>query len=95
MENARHDRSQEQASEGGITAQLHGLLPLPCACKDPSHDEDDVCGGGDEVYLQNEVPPSVPVTKWRSVEKVDVAGAEDDDIEDLGEEGNACGDGRC
>lgn len=94
VEDAGHDRSQNQASESGIPAQFHSLLPLPCASKDAGHDEDDVRGGGDEVDLEDEVPPSVPVAEWRCVEKIDVTRAEDDDIEDLGKEGNTCGRGQ-
>ena len=88
-EDPRRKRCEGEAGAQRVHGQLHSLFALAGARKHAGHDEDDVSGGGDEVDFEAEVPPDVPVGVEAGPEEVDIAGAEDDEVEELGEEGDA------
>ena len=92
----QHDegREEQRAGEAG-GAKASSSLALEGAGVDAQHDEDDVDGGGDVEDLEEEVPDAdeavlLVVVEGVRVEEVYVAGAKDDGVQRLRDQGNAC-----
>ena len=78
-------RRQNNRSSQHRSAKLPRQLPLARPGVDPLHDAENVKGGEDVEGLEDDVPGGV------LTEEVEVAGAEDEGVEDLGDEGDAFG----
>lgn len=80
----RADRAPGQRPDG----QLPPILLFPRARKHAHHDEDDIGRCGQVEELQHKVPPAEP---WRHPEKIEIAGGEDEAVEQLGQETDTLG----
>lgn len=69
-----------------IQAKLPRLFPFPRPRVDARHQKDDVQRAKHIEDLEAKVPCMLPVGRRGDLEEVEVAGAEDDGIEDLGEQ---------
>lgn len=80
----RADRAPGQRPDG----QLPPILLFPRARKHAHHDEDDIGRCGQVEELQHKVPPAEP---WRHPEEIEIAGGEDEAVEQLGQETDTLG----
>ncbi|KFZ03772.1 hypothetical protein V502_10676 [Pseudogymnoascus sp. VKM F-4520 (FW-2644)] len=81
--------AEEEGAEERVGAEAIGHLALAGAGEDAGHDEEDVERGDDVEDFEDEVPV---VVVGVLPEEVDVAGAEDEGIEGLGDDGDTWGD---
>ena len=91
LKNQLHNRRGDQAPRGTVQPQLVALFPFPGPSIYAHHEKDDVCAANNIEHLQEKVPPHLPVPKRGQPEEVEVAGAEDGNIQDLRDERDALG----
>lgn len=84
LEDQHHKGREQQRAGYDGGSELPGYFTLAGAGVGPAHDEDGVEGREDVEHFEEVVP------WYRLVEEVEVAGAEDYRVEDLGDEGDAC-----
>lgn len=77
------ERCADEATSKRPGRELPGVLLLSSPREDSHHQVNNVCAGDDVEDLEDSVPPIIP---WRHPEEIKVASAEDEDIEELGEE---------
>lgn len=80
--------AEEEGAEERVGAEAVGHFALAGACKDAKHEDEDVERGDNVEDFEDEVPE---VDLGLSPENVDVAGAEDDGVEGLGNDGDTLG----
>lgn len=85
LEDQHGEGRQEEGAEEARRPQLPGQLLLASPGEDPLHQADDVERGEDVEDLEYYV-----VHILAAAEQVGVAGEEDDAVEHLGDEGDAC-----
>lgn len=81
----------DEGSEQAVHAHLPGLLALTGAGVDAGHEEDDVQGRQSVKDLEGEVPRVLGILGGARGEDVQVAGAEDEGVQGLGDERDALG----
>lgn len=82
----KHQRPGE-----AVDTEFPSLFPLPRPRVDAGHEEHNVCGRGNVEDFEAEVPEVYPQSEWRHPEEVEVSGAEDEDVENLGDQRDAFG----
>lgn len=90
-ENKVDDWRADNAADGRPNTQFPRLLSLPSPRIDARHQEDDIASCERVKQLSEEVPRVMPLAERRHPEDVNVARAEDSDVEDLCDEGDAFG----
>lgn len=84
-------RRANNATDRRPDAEFPCLLPLPSSRVDARHQKDDIASRERVEELPEKVPRVMPLAERRHHEDVNVARAEDRDVEDLGDEGDAFG----
>nr|POE46232.1 hypothetical protein CFP56_73194 [Quercus suber] len=78
-----HDGSAQKARAQAPAGQLPRVFSFPRSREDAHHNEHDVQRAADVENLQDEVPPLFP---RRNPEQIDIASAENDNVQELCEE---------